>query len=197
MSQMPHANVPPRRQSNGWGLAGFIVSLVGFISCGCLSPIGLLLSIIGLFKEPRGFAIAGLVLGLLGSIGAFFIFFVFGFAALLAAIGFAAIAMTIELGTDATTIQQAVNTYQASNGAMPIRIEDLQISDPDIITDPWGVQYVIQVEVDADGVETHWLVSAGPDMAMGTSDDLQFMNLNTGEVNDAAIEQVLTDEYGR
>ncbi len=137
------------------------------------------------------------MLGLLGSIGAFFIFFVFGFAALLAAIGFAAIAMTIELGTDATTIQQAVNTYQASNGAMPIRIEDLQISDPDIITDPWGVQYVIQVEVDADGVETHWLVSAGPDMAMGTSDDLQFMNLNTGEVNDAAIEQVLTDEYGR
>jgi hypothetical protein len=54
--------------SNGMGLAGFIISLVGLMSCGLVSPIGLVLSWIGLSKEPKGLAIAGLVLGLLGSL---------------------------------------------------------------------------------------------------------------------------------
>lgn len=35
-------------QSNGLGAAGFIVSLVGFPTCGLLSPIGLLLSFLAL-----------------------------------------------------------------------------------------------------------------------------------------------------
>ena len=50
---------PKKPETNGLGLAGFIVSLVGICSGGVLSPIGLVLSIVGLFREPRGFAIAG------------------------------------------------------------------------------------------------------------------------------------------
>lgn len=53
--------------SNGLGVAGFVLSLVGFLSCGLLSPLALLLSFIALFKPPRGLAIAGFVLGLVGS----------------------------------------------------------------------------------------------------------------------------------
>ena len=39
--------------SNTMGIAGFITSLLGIVSCGVLSPIGLILSVIGLFKQPR------------------------------------------------------------------------------------------------------------------------------------------------
>ena len=56
------------KQTNGLGLAGFIVSLFGLLTCGTLSPIGFLLSVIGVFKSPRGFAIAGSILGALGSV---------------------------------------------------------------------------------------------------------------------------------
>src|SRR3954447_25698103 len=55
-------NAPP---TNGLGLAGSITSLVGIVTCGVLSPVGLLLSLIGLLKSPRGFAVAGTVLGLI------------------------------------------------------------------------------------------------------------------------------------
>lgn len=55
------------QRSNGLGVAGFVLSLVGFISCGLLSPLAVILSAVGLRKEPRGLAVAGLTLGLLGS----------------------------------------------------------------------------------------------------------------------------------
>ena len=60
------------------GVAGFVVSLVGFTSLGLLSPIGLILSIIGMRREPKGLAIAGLVVGIVGTIGTFFFYGIFG-----------------------------------------------------------------------------------------------------------------------
>ena len=63
------SGMPPERQSNGIGLAGFIVSIVGLVlTCGVLCPIGLILSLVGLRKQPKGFAIAGTVIGALGSV---------------------------------------------------------------------------------------------------------------------------------
>jgi hypothetical protein len=62
---MPMPKAPPT-QENGWGLSGFIVSLAGIALCGLPSIVGVLLSAIGLRKEPRGLAIAGLVIGLIG-----------------------------------------------------------------------------------------------------------------------------------
>lgn len=53
--------------TNGIGLAGFIISLIGFLTCGCLSPLGLFLSFVGLLRPPRGFGLAGVILGLIGS----------------------------------------------------------------------------------------------------------------------------------
>ncbi|MCG8508569.1 MAG: DUF4190 domain-containing protein [Rhodospirillales bacterium] len=65
----PQTQVVVQQQpSNGLGTAGFITSIVGWVTCGVLCPIGVLLSLLGLFREPRGMAIAGLVVGLLGSI---------------------------------------------------------------------------------------------------------------------------------
>jgi len=74
--QTPGQMVARQSQSNGLGIAGFIVSLVGWLTCGLLCPVGLILSVIGLFKQPRGMAIAGSVIGGFGSL--FLVFF--GFA---------------------------------------------------------------------------------------------------------------------
>ena len=70
MSEFPQATTnqyagPPKVERNALGLAGFITSLVGLLG-GCVSPISFLLSLFALGKRPRGFAIAGLVLSLVG-----------------------------------------------------------------------------------------------------------------------------------
>lgn len=57
--------LPPPKE-NGLGIAGFIVSAIGIITCGVPSIFGVILSAIGLGKEPKGMAIAGLILGLIG-----------------------------------------------------------------------------------------------------------------------------------
>ncbi len=54
--------------SNQLGVAGFVTSIIGLFSCGVLSPIALILSLIALSKSPRGMAIAGTVLGCVGII---------------------------------------------------------------------------------------------------------------------------------
>ncbi|MBC7834911.1 MAG: hypothetical protein H7Y88_07400 [Phycisphaerales bacterium] len=78
------------QQENGLGLAGFIVSLIGLISCGILSPIGLIMSWIAKSREPKGLAIAGVVLGLVGS-AELILFLALGvFGMILAALGLAA-----------------------------------------------------------------------------------------------------------
>ena len=56
---------------NGYGIAGFILSLFGlpiagaFVVSSIFWLFGLIFSIIGMFKRPRGFAIAGLIISLL------------------------------------------------------------------------------------------------------------------------------------
>ncbi len=66
----PHQQPSCRRcQSNGWGVAGFITSMVTlFFTLGLLSPIGLIISFVGLFKRPRGLAFVGFLLGLAGTL---------------------------------------------------------------------------------------------------------------------------------
>ncbi|HHK42428.1 MAG TPA: hypothetical protein ENJ50_08425, partial [Planctomycetaceae bacterium] len=78
--------------TNGLGIAGFIISLLGFLSCGLLSPIGFLLSLVGLTKQPRGFAIAGAIIGAIGTLG----LFLFGFAMIAALLGLSSAARQIQ-----------------------------------------------------------------------------------------------------
>src|SRR5688572_12689736 len=63
-----YAMQPDPAPSNGMGMAGFIVSLIGLLTCGLLAPIGLLLSLLGLLKRPRGFALAGLIISVIGTV---------------------------------------------------------------------------------------------------------------------------------
>jgi hypothetical protein len=120
--------------SNGLGTAGFIVSLVGLVTCGLLCPIGLLLSVFGLLKPPRGFAIAGTLIGGLGSIG----FVLFGLAFITALLGFGAAADQAIKDMD-SQMQQSMQQLE----------QDLQdINDPDFMADP-----ALPLEVSPESVE--------------------------------------------
>lgn len=69
------------KKTNGIGTAGFVLALIAIflgwvpVLGWILWLLGLIFSIVGIFKEPKGFAIAGLVLSLIGII---FLLTVFG-----------------------------------------------------------------------------------------------------------------------
>jgi hypothetical protein len=62
------------KKGNGVGTAGFVLALIGLIFCWVpavnwiLWILGAILSIVGCFKEPRGLAIAGVVISFIGLI---------------------------------------------------------------------------------------------------------------------------------
>ena len=105
--------------TNGLGVAGFVLSLVGWFSCGFFSPLALILSAVALRREPRGLAIAGLILGILGS--TWFIIGGLGFILALLGIGAAANFVAMEASTDLTLTQVAsvVSSYQEETGELP------------------------------------------------------------------------------
>jgi hypothetical protein len=160
MSQYPPNPAP----SNGLGIAGFIVSLLGIFTAGVLSPIGLLLSLIALLRRPRGFAFAGFIVGLVGTaILALWLLF-FGFVTL----------SCINLGRPMvgtlSAMQRArvdIQTYQSTHGgALPSQERgDILIAGE---KDAWGnaLHYLPR------GSSDYQLQSAGPAGLFGTSDDL-------------------------
>ncbi len=163
-------------ESNGLGLAGFIVSLVGFVVCGgLLCPIGLIMSLIALGKRPKGFAIAGIVLGIFGSLWIFVAVFVIGLGALLALIGLgmaAAVAIAAaSIGQNAINVFHDIETYYDSNGSAPMALTDIGTYTPAELEDNWGSP--LRYQVSADGQEI-WLRSNGEDMLPDTGDDFEF-----------------------
>ena len=62
----------PEKKSNGMGIAGFVLSLVTILFSWApgvnwiLWLLGLIFSAIGMFRQPKGLAIAGLVISLVG-----------------------------------------------------------------------------------------------------------------------------------
>jgi hypothetical protein len=97
---------PAPRPTNSLGVAGLTTSIIGIFTCGTFSPIGLLLSLIGLAKAPRGNAIAGSIIGAVGC-GIFLSMFCYGFY------GGLVTAMSLE---DASA---AIEAYRADMGELP------------------------------------------------------------------------------
>ena len=70
---------PIPRRSNGLGIAGFVLSLLGIFSFGILAPIALLLCFFALFKRPRGLAFAGFIISFITTAFLATVIFIFGF----------------------------------------------------------------------------------------------------------------------
>jgi hypothetical protein len=162
----------PADQTNVPGLIGFILALVSFISCGALAPVALILSIIGMRKEPKGLAIAGLIISILGMIE----LLIFGIYFATVGVMFASCLGLAAVGAQEAAKQQV--TKEALRQA-EMQIEghrDLTGSLPDDVSgnqqieglsDGWGkkLRYTRQDE------ESYELVSAGPDGLFDTFDD--------------------------
>lgn len=157
-----------RSPSNGLGIAGFVVSLVGLLG-GCfglmvLCPLGLIFSLIALGKPPRGFAIAGTVIGALGSVWLLLAMLLFGgiFAGVL---GAAAV-----LGGDlrqTATVNERIDAFWTAQGRLPADMAELEAKNPTGIAPA-----DLHVQYTKDGESTYTLKAPGLDKKMGTSDDI-------------------------
>lgn len=152
--------------SNGMGTAGFVISLVGLLLfCGLLSPLGLIFSLIGLGKEPRGLAIAGTVIGLIGSIWLPLV----GLALIGTVVGLGAVAdepgSNIKTGISIAEAHGVIEQHSGAGGALPSAAEGNRLIAG--IVDAWGT--ALRYEP---GDERYVIRSAGPDRVFGTADDI-------------------------
>lgn len=158
--------------TNNMGVAGFICSLVGIATCGVLSIVGVILSAIGLKKEPKGLAIAGLIIGLIGLV-----------ELVVAIMLFFAVANTVS--TISNAAQQAITRQQAqieagkiadqweSNEALPEDEEGNKLIANS--RDVWGKPFVYETDGQSFSIR-----SDGPDGIQNTEDDI-----SVGPFNDA------------
>lgn len=166
-----------------------VLGIVGFILAFCLSPLGLLISLVALTKPPRGFAIGGVVVGLIGSV-----FWVLG------GLGFAAIwpgmKAGIELATDYEALNTSVESYVNTNGGPPADLSLITV-DASALTDPWGNAWTIEVNPDD---QSYTFRSYGFDGLPNTDDDVVLgpgMSDNElGEAIGEAIEKHYEGEFG-
>ena len=82
------AQAAPKNPTNGLAISGFIISLVSMIlCCGTLSPISLILSIIGVVDagkkngSGKGLAIAGIIISVITILSAIIVWSLVGFGA--------------------------------------------------------------------------------------------------------------------
>jgi hypothetical protein len=160
-----------RAGTNGLGIAGFVCSLVGLLTCGVLSPVGLLLSLVAMFRPPRGFAIAGVMLGILGSLWVAAIIAVVSLT-----IGLRA-AASVVLGAgdvsalfDIAMIQRAIRQHHQETGALPRTLDELSLEEG-ALTDSWGARYDYAIGPDGRSYTIH---SPGGDGQTNTADDIRF-----------------------
>ena len=155
---------------NGLGIAGFILSLIGLVSCGLLSPLGLVFSFAGMFRRPRGLAIAGLVLGLLGSLWVVIAVVFIGLAAIFACLSVAAptharaeYAMT---QAAVTAAEARIEEFRLKNDALPGEDEGQNLIAG--ARDGWGRA----LRYERYGPNDFGVRSAGRDGRFDTPDDL-------------------------
>lgn len=177
---MSHANpyefqenprpTPASAGSNTLGIVGFILSF-------CLSPVGLVISLISLSKPPRGFGIAGTVIGLIGT-AIWAIVIIFGIAA------GPMIVQGAELGVEHARMREALAAHATNNsGQFAPDLATAGVTGG-MLTDPWGNPYLYAPGSDG----TSWTItSIGADGQPGTPDDVVFTNTMTQEEVGQAI----------
>jgi len=158
------------------------MGIVGFILAFCVSPLGLIISLFALLKAPRGFAIGGVIVGLIGTV----IWAVVGVGAYFGAGAFKDMFQAVSR-VEAT--RQAISEYQGRNdGALPADLAALGL-EPATTTDPWGTPF--RFERSEDG-KSYTLTIAGPD---GTFDDGKDVTV-TPSMTPNQIGEAMGDTFG-
>lgn len=181
-----YGNAPPCRARNGLGTSGFILSLLGILTCGLLAPLALLVSLAGLLHRPRGLAVAGTVLSLFGSLWLLAI-------SAAAMQTYALVKPAVEPFTD--EFQQTQATLQAATSASQ-ELLDYRRQHGDWPETAVG-QAIVGRYADAFGrplrytrvSEAVLVISAGADGEFATADDLSLHPGQIGESGDIAAPQ--------
>ncbi|MFT7619296.1 MAG: hypothetical protein ACI97A_002946 [Planctomycetota bacterium] len=161
---MPNHDNTDAPAKNGLGFAGFILSCLGIFSCGLASVPGFLLSLYAVFKEPRGYAIAGIILGLPGAI----CFGTVGLGFILVAIGAGGLAFAVD---HVASLNNAFN--DAETRVRAAYVEDAKVTTKELlvvvkgIEDPWAQQMFVSRTG-----QSFILVSGGNDDKVGIEDDI-------------------------
>jgi len=164
-----YAPGPPAPQPvNAAGLVGFILSMCG-LACGILFPVGFIVSLFGLRRPPKGFAIAGTVIGAVGSVIWGIVAAVYG-TVLVAYIGCcmsfgAAMKPVVETESALTEARSKIEDYDFENDKYPSEAEGNALIQG--ITDYWETQ--LRYEPSGDG---YVIRSAGADKTFDTPDDM-------------------------
>ncbi len=161
---------PQQQRINVIGVIGFVLSLVGllgfcFLPAAAFSFLAVILCFIGMFIEPRGLAIAGFIIGLIGSALIALIALLFG-GMLALGIGFAA--MLTEANTEIAHIGGLARDYHNTHAAYPAQLSDLNLTAEEA-TDPWGNAYILMPSNDGQSLT---IMSWGPDGMSGGDDDI-------------------------
>lgn len=153
--------------TNGVGTFGFIISLVGLLlTCGFLSPLGLLISFFGLFKAPRGLAIAGTVLGLVGS-GVLATFGMAMLGVVMLAVGVGQAAMIEQTKATISSARGVIEQHRADMGQLPDGVEGNKLILQ--FKDAWKRDLHYEGE---QGASKFVIRSAGMDGKLNTEDDV-------------------------
>jgi len=165
------------KPTNGLGIAGFVISLLTlFLTAGILSPIGLFISLLAMFKRPRGLAFAGVLIGLLPTL-------------FWGAIAFGVVSSVknhhevaqVNRETAMTNAQinetlAKIELFRSDNDRLPGDISGNRIAIEQV--DAWKEPLRYEVH------EDHFLVrSAGPDGDFETGDDIvRKVQVGQGEI---------------
>lgn len=176
MSQAPYQPPPAQSfapahppNSNVLGLVGFILSLIGLLlTCGLLSPLGLLISLAGLLKPPRGMAITGTILGLIGT--GFLATIGFGFImSVLAIAGFGKMVGDEIVTRDAITkARNKIEEHRAAKNELPDGVEGNKLILE--FKDAW--KHELRYDGEEGGSGRFVIRSAGADGKFDTTDDV-------------------------
>lgn len=176
--QRDNAHRAKRRSPNYLGAWGFGISLFGLVfTFGLLCPLGMLLSFFGLFSRRRGIAVAGLILG---GIGSLFVLASAGAVALAATsvhhyrVEIPKIERTREVLNEACV---EIESYRQENEKLPEGIEGNKL----VLKFEDGFGNAVRYEPEDDG--DYGIRSAGSDGKWDTQDDLRVLNSKEGLVH--------------
>lgn len=152
---------------NGLGIAGFVVSFVGILGAcagaAVLSPVGLTLSAVAVRRPPRAFAIAGLVLGVVGSILLAVVVLFTGGVELSALRGYSERDRKAQM-----QVVMNVGPFYSANRRLPVSLNELAAQYPDTpLQDQDGNALGYSV-ISPTSCMVTW---PGPDGVLGTRDD--------------------------